>query len=101
MIKVLQCSCPRSGSYGLFSLLRYIMKEEGIYKTYMLESGIGTIIRDNFMEFTTFPSWHEVDNITISNNSASFVNDDTKFMNPINVVLNSLDNSSIYIYINK
>ena len=49
------------------------MKEEGIYKTYMLESGIGTIIRDNFMNYATFPSWYEVDNIKISNNKLYFL----------------------------
>ena len=72
MIKVLQCSCPRSGSYGLFSLLRYIMKEEGIYKTYMLESGIGAIVKDHFMKYASFPLWYEVDNIEISNNKLYF-----------------------------
>jgi hypothetical protein len=55
------------------------MKEEDIYKTYMLESGIGAIVRDHFMKFATHPLWHEVDNIRISNNKLYFA-----FMNPKN-----------------
>ena len=53
------------------------MKGEDIYKTYMLESGIGVIIRDHFMKYATFPLWHEVDNIKISNNKLYF-----SFMSP-------------------
>jgi len=62
-MKLLQCGYPRSGNYGLFKMLQTILGQK--YQSYLLKSGIGSIIDTHFSEYATFPEMSETDNLKI------------------------------------